>query len=78
MTTFSPHMVGRVLTRISMDRLREIFSLIRPSWGRRRSAISSRAITFKRAAKRFARLTGGVAISCSMPSIRKRILYLVS
>ncbi|MNP64222.1 hypothetical protein D3C76_1597030 [compost metagenome] len=71
-TIFSPQSVGRVLTRKSMDLALEIFILIRPSWGLRRSEISRAAITFKRAAIRLANCIGGLATSCSMPSVRKR------
>ncbi|MDT4875922.1 hypothetical protein FQZ97_1113270 [compost metagenome] len=74
-TIFSPHRVGRVLTRKSMDFALEIFILIRPSWGLRRSEISSAAITLSRAAMRLANWTGGFATSCSMPSVRKRTRY---
>ncbi|MDT4885047.1 hypothetical protein FQZ97_1212460 [compost metagenome] len=53
-TTFSPHRVGRVLTRKSMDLLLDRRILIRPSWGLRRSEMSRLAITFRRAAMRLA------------------------
>ena len=36
-TIFSPQRVGRLLTRKSMAFLLDIFNLMRPSWGRRRS-----------------------------------------
>ena len=72
-TIFSPHMVGRLLTRKSIDFFFDRASFIRPSCGTRRSAISSLDITFKRAAIREARLTGGLATSVKIPSTRKRI-----
>ncbi|MNG12465.1 hypothetical protein D3C84_960780 [compost metagenome] len=53
-TTFSPHRVGRVLTRKSMDLLLDRRILIRPSWGRRRSEMSRLAMTFSREAMRLA------------------------
>ena len=66
-------MVGKVLTRKSMDFFFDSASLIRPSCGTRRSAISNFDMTFKRAAILEARATGGLAISDNMPSIRKRM-----
>ncbi|MOA39380.1 hypothetical protein D3C78_1611560 [compost metagenome] len=71
-TIFSPQRVGRVLTRKSMDLALDIFILIRPSCGLRRSEISRAAITFRRAAMRVANWMGGLATSCSIPSVRKR------
>ncbi|MOA30302.1 hypothetical protein D3C78_1513820 [compost metagenome] len=71
-TIFSPHRVGQVLTRKSMALLAEIFSLIRPSCGLRRSEISMADITFRRAAMRLASCSGGLATSKRMPSVRKR------
>ena len=72
-TTFSPHMVGNVLTRKSIDFFFDKASFIRPSCGTRRSAISNFDITFKRAAIREASDTGGRATSVKIPSMRKRI-----
>jgi hypothetical protein len=46
-TTFSPKIVGRLETRRSMVRPR-IRSLMRPSCGTRRSAMSSSAMIFSR------------------------------
>ncbi|MNY83441.1 hypothetical protein D3C86_2262100 [compost metagenome] len=61
-----------MLTRKSIDLLFEMRILIRPSCGLRRSEISSAAITFSRAEIRGANWIGGRAISCRMPSVRKR------
>ncbi|MNN23634.1 hypothetical protein D3C81_1370390 [compost metagenome] len=61
-----------VLTRKSMDLLFDTRILIRPSCGLRRSEISSPAMTFRRAEMRLANWMGGLATSCSMPSVRKR------
>ena len=47
-TTFSPNSVGQVLTRKSIDLVLDRLSLMRPSCGTRRSAMSSRAMTFRR------------------------------
>ena len=71
-------MVGRVLTRMSMDLLREIPSDPAILGQAPLGDIEPRHHLWRRAAKRFARFTGGVAISCSMPSIPKRIRYFVS
>ncbi|MOA48543.1 hypothetical protein D3C78_1713010 [compost metagenome] len=71
-TIFSPHRVGMVLTRKSMDLLAETLSLIRPSCGLRRSEISSEAITLRRAEMRSLSWIGGLATSWRMPSVRKR------
>ncbi len=59
-TIFSPKSVGHVLTRKSMARFFEIFILMRPSCGTRRSAMSMRDMTFRRAAILMASCTGGV------------------
>ncbi len=72
-TIFSPNSVGQVLTRKSIARFFEIFILMRPSCGTRRSAMSSRDMTLRRAASLIASCTGGVATSFSTPSRRKRI-----
>ncbi len=58
-TTFSPKSVGQVLTRKSIARFFEIFILMRPSCGTRRSAMSSRDMTLSRAASLPASTTGG-------------------
>ena len=71
-TTFSPHSVGSVFTRKSMARVLESFILMRPSWGIRRSEMSSADITLSRAARRLPSWAGGAAASCSMPSVRNR------
>ena len=71
-TIFSPNSVGQVLTRKSMARVFDSFILMRPSCGTRRSAMSSRDMTLRRAAILPASCTGGCAISFSTPSMRKR------
>ena len=48
MTTFSPKSVGRTETRKSMSRFLPSLSLMRPSCGRRRSAMSSFAMILMR------------------------------
>ncbi len=58
-TTFSPNSVGQVLTRKSMARFFDSRILMRPSCGTRRSAMSSRDMTFRRAATFVASCTGG-------------------
>jgi len=58
-TIFSPNSVGHVLTRKSMARVFDSFILMRPSWGTRRSAMSMRDMTFRRAASLIASCTGG-------------------
>ena len=68
-TSFSPNRTGSVLTRKSMDLVLDIFSLMRPSCGTRLSEISILDITFNRAEILGARLIGGLAISCSTPSV---------
>ena len=62
-TIFSPNSVGQVLTRKSIARFLEMRILMRPSCGTRRSAMSSRDMTFRRAASLTASCTGGFAIS---------------
>jgi len=69
-TIFSPNSVGQVLTRKSMERVFEIFILMRPSCGTRRSAMSRRDMTLTRAEIFMASCTGGEAISFRMPSTR--------
>ncbi len=51
-----------------MARVLEIFSLMRPSWGTRRSEMSMRAITLRRAANLLAVVIGGFATVSRMPS----------
>ena len=48
-TIFSPNSVGQVLTRKSMARFFDSRILMRPSCGTRRSAMSRRDMTFRRA-----------------------------
>jgi hypothetical protein len=48
------------------------FSFIRPSWGTRRSAMSSREMTLMRAESLSLIASGGWVISRSSPSTRKR------
>ena len=62
MTTLSPNMVGRTLTRMSTG-LPPTFSSMRPSCGRRRSAMSRLAMTLMRLAMAMARWRGGGTIS---------------
>jgi len=72
-TTLSPNIVGKTLTRRSIG-LPPTTRGIRPSCGRRRSAISRLAITLIRLDKATAMLLGGGTISYRTPSIRYRIL----
>ncbi len=72
-TIFSPNSVGQLETRKSMERFLDSRILMRPSCGTRRSAMSSRDMTFRRAASLVASCTGGWAISRSTPSMRRRI-----
>src|SRR5213076_2098226 len=55
--------VGRTETRKSISLLPASFILMRPSWGRRRSAMSSCAITLMREVSAFFSLSGGCMIS---------------
>ena len=73
MTIFSPKAVGIVETRSSIS-LPSRSVLMRPSCGRRFSAMSMRHIILRREV--MARLTsfGTRWISCSTPSMRKRML----
>ena len=77
-TTFSPNSVGQVLTRKSMARFFDSRILMRPSCGTRRSAMSSRAMTLRRATILIANCTGGRATSLSTPSKRVRIRKIFS
>ena len=67
----SPLTVGMVETRTSTNPV-AVFRLMLPSWGNRRSAISMRAMTFKREmmADWRTRNWGGTATSWRMPSMR--------
>src|ERR1700691_5742795 len=58
-TIFSPYSVGQLLTRKSIARVFDRRILMRPSWGTRRSAMSRRAMTFRRAAILPVSCTGG-------------------
>ena len=71
MTVFSPKIVGSVETRKSISRWLKR-SLIRPSCGRRRSAMSRLAMILTREVSAASRRFGGVMISCRTPSTRKR------
>ena len=71
MTTFSPCTVGSVATRRSM-RLPPCTTDMRPSCGRRRSAMSISLMIFRREMTPFWMLLGAFCISCSTPSMRYR------
>ena len=77
MTTFSPNAVGSVETRSSIS-FPSRSVLMRPSCGRRFSAMSMRHIVLRREV--MARLTsfGTRWISCSTPSMRKRMLRVLA
>ena len=68
-TIFSPKIVGRVETRKSTT-LFFIFSLMRPSWGRRRSAMFRSDRIFTREVMAAFIFMGGFIISRSVPSSR--------
>ena len=68
-TIFSPKSTGSVDTRKSMTRL-PIFSLSRPSWGTRRSAMLSWDRILMREVRAAFILSGGRMISSSAPSMR--------
>ena len=70
-TIFSPKMVGMLETRRSMVRFTTLI-LMRPSWGSRRSAMSSSAMILRREMMAALNLKGGAIISWSTPSMRKR------
>ena len=72
MTTLSPKSVGRTLTRRSTG-WPPTFSSMRPSCGRRRSAMSRFAITLIRVVIAKARCLGGGTISWSTPSALSRM-----
>jgi hypothetical protein len=69
--TLSPSTVGTVATRTSML-LPSNWRLMRPSWGRRRSAMSRRDMIFKRAITELWRalMFSGTATSMRRPSMR--------
>ena len=71
-TIFSPYIVGKVLTRKSIDRLFESTKRMRQSCGTRFSAILRREITLMREAIFSLMTRGGEAASRKMPSVRKR------
>ena len=77
-TTFSPNSVGQVLTRKSIARFFDRRILMRPSCGTRRSAMSRRAMTLRRATILIASCTGGSATSLRTPSKRVRIRKVFS
>ncbi len=77
MTMLSPNMVGSTDTRRSTG-LPPTTSSMRPSWGRRRSAMSRLDMTLIREAMAMAMCRGGGTISYSTPSMRYRILNSVS
>ena len=64
-------MVGSVETRKSISRWWYL-SLMRPSCGSRRSAMSRFAMIFTREVSAASSRFGGPMISCSTPSMRKR------
>ncbi len=68
-TTLSPCAVGTVLTRRSSS-LPCTRSMMRPSCGRRRSAMFSRAMILMRLITAAVRLAGGLSPSISTPSTR--------
>jgi len=78
MTIFSPYSVGSTLTRKSISLFAPIFSLMRPSCGSRRSAISSDAMILRRLVIALRSFSGGRISSWRMPSIRNRTRKLFS
>ena len=78
MTIFSPNSVGRTETRKSISRLLPILSLMRPSCGSRRSAMSSDAMILRREVIALRSLSGGRISSWRMPSMRNRTRRLFS
>ena len=74
-TSFSPKMVGSVDTRKSSSRdrpSRRTRILMRPSCGRRFSAMSSRAMIFMREVSASRIFIGGLMMLYKTPSMRKR------
>ena len=70
-TARSPWALGRVLTRTSTARV-PMRSEMRPSWGRRRSAISSSAMILRREISAACSARLGCTTSRKLPSTRKR------
>ena len=70
-TTLSPDSVGMVETRRSISRPRTV-ALMRPSCGRRRSAMFRLAMILMREVTAARSDNGSVSTVCSMPSMRKR------
>ena len=80
-TTFSPNSVGSTETRKSSSlflSLSLIFSLMRPSCGRRFSEMSSLARILRREVMASLSFSGGFMISYRIPSIRNRTRYSFS
>ena len=77
MTIFSPHTVGRQLTRRSILRPRDTTDS-RPSCGMRRSAMSMSLMIFSREITADWISLGAGAISFSTPSMRNRMRMLFS
>ncbi len=70
MTIFSPNSVGSTETRKSISLPRPIFSLMRPSCGSRRSAMSRWAMILMRLVSAAFSFSGGDISSYSTPSTR--------
>jgi len=62
-TTFSPNSVGQTETRKSISLPLPSLSLMRPSWGRRRSEMSSSDMILRREMMAFLSLMGGFITS---------------
>ena len=71
MTIFSPHTVGSVARRRSTC-LPAAVTVSRPSWGSRRSEMSTSAMIFRRLVTPELTDRGARMISCSTPSMRNR------
>ena len=81
MTIFSPYSVGTVDTRKSNSFFLPsalYLIMMRPSWGKRFSAMSSLAMIFTRLVMASFRRMGGDMTVWSCPSIRKRTRNSVS
>ena len=76
-TTLSPWTVGTVETRRSTFFLRDRSKSMCPSCGRKRSAMSSPAMTLMREVTASRRCRGGGATGCSRPSMRYFTLQLL-
>ncbi len=72
MTTFSPNATGTVEIRISTSTL-PLSVLIRPSWGRRFSAMSRRERLLIRLTMAECTFLGSLYTVCRTPSMRMRI-----